>query len=377
MITPLVAGYLRRREVVVVMVLGALLLAGFGRDSRASFTAIALSLALLSWLLIPSGLNTFTCALPIRGRDLVMSRALAIVAVTVIPIVGWLAVEGMSGQLPPMMLLPGAWLSALALALGVAGAGAWIYHTVPDALPLPNKEVAGWKHVAERETGTDADTAWWSVLRAALPPTYALYCVLLISTAAVGTATLFYCLVLLSLPAMIRQRSAWLTSLPVPDRQRLHLVVLPTVAASVACIEIGRALQLPLLVRQGALSADYRIWLIDAALLMVVGVAVVLIMEIGGELSRRRSGLLALFLRELAVLPVAAIVVADIVLHARGAEGIIAITTRTLHNTVESSPVHAWSVLVLAVMLLVTAYALLANQFRRFGTAGGAGVTAA
>ena len=377
MIKSLVAGYLRQRAAVMVMLLGASLLTGFGGDSPAAFSAIVLSLALLAWQVVPSGINAFTSALPIRGRDLVMARMLGVVAVTVIPIVFWATLEASSNQTPATILLPGVRLAALALVIGVAGAGAWIHHTVPDALPLPINEGAGWIRVHEREAGTDAGTAWWSVVPTALPPIYALYCVLLVGTAAVGAATLFYCLVLLSLPGIIRRRSQWMAALPVSHRQRLQLIVVPSVVVSVVCIEIGRALRLSVLVRQEPLSADYRLWLIDAAVLMVLGVMVVLLTEVGGVLSRRRRGLVGLVLGELATLPVAAVVVADIVPRMRGTEGVITLTTRMLHGTAESSAVHAWSVLVLAVMVLVTAYALLEHQFRRSGTLTRAGVQAA
>jgi len=61
----------------------------------------------------------------------------------------------------------------------------------------------------------------------------------------------------------------------------------------------------------------------------------------------------------------------------RGTEGIVAVATRMLHETAASSTVHTWSVLVLAVMLLVTTCAMLEHQFRRSRTSGGAGVQAA
>jgi hypothetical protein len=165
--------------------------------------------------------------------------------------------------------------------------------------------------------------------------------------------------------------------LPVSYRQRLQLIVLPTVVASVACIMIGRALRLTVLARQEQLSADYRLWLIDAAVLMILGVMVVLLTEVGDALSRRRRGFVGLFLGELATLPVAAVVIADIVPRMRGTEGIVGLTTRMLHDTAASSAVHAWSVLVLAVMVLVTAYALLEHQFRRSGTLRDADMKAA
>jgi hypothetical protein len=367
MIAPLVAGYLRRRSAVIVMLLGAILLAGFGGDSRAAFTAIVLSLVLLSWQVVPSGVNAFTCALPIRGRDLVMARAIAIVVVTVVPIATWMTLAAISGQAPATVRLSGGLLAALAL--GAAAAGTWIHYTIPDALPLPINEARRRVDVAAGD-GEERGPTWLSVVRTALPPTYSLYCVLLVGAAAVGTAALFYCLILLSVPAMIRQRSEWLAALPVSDRRRLLLIVLPTVAASIACIEVGRLLHLPVLVRQERLSSDYRLWLIDAAVLAVLGVMVLLVAEIGGRLSRRRAGPSALFLRELATLPVAAILIADIVRRDRGAEGMTAIATRTLHDMADNSAVHAWSLLVLAVALLVTAYALLERQFRRSGTSG-------
>jgi len=201
--------------------------------------------------------------------------------------------------------------------------------------------------------------------------------VLLLGAAAAGIATPFYCLGLLVLPGIIRRRSRWLAALPLSHRRRLQLIVLPTVVASVACIEVGQALHLQVLVRQERLSADFRLWLIDAAVLMVLGVIVVLLAEVGGVLSRRRRGVVGLLPGELATLPVAAVLVADIVPRVRGTEGIVALTTRMLHGMAESSAVHAWSVLVLAVTLLVTAYALLEHQFRRSGTLPRADVQAA
>jgi hypothetical protein len=373
MIRTLVVAYLHQRAAVMIMLLGACLLTAFGGDSPAALIAIVLGMALLSWLAVPSGTNAFTCALPIRGRELVMSRVLGVVAVTVIPIVFWVTLAAGSEQTPATILLPGVRLAALALAIGVAAACAWIHYTVPDALPLPINGRDGWKRVPGR-TASDEGPPWWSVVRVAVPPIYALYCAVLIGTAAVGIATPFYCVGLLVLPAMIRRRTTLLPVLPVSDRQRLQLIVLPTVVASVACIMIGRALRLTVLVSQEQPSADYRLWLIDAAVLMVLGVIVLLLAEVGGVLSRRHPGIVGLVLGELATLPVAAVVVAEIVPRMRGTGGIVAHTARMLHGTAASSAVHAWSVLVLAVMLLVAAYSLLEREFRRSGTSPGASV---
>jgi hypothetical protein len=358
------------------MLLGACLLTAFGGDSPAALVAIVLGMAVLSWIVVPSGRNAFTCALPIRGADLVLSRVLGVVAVTVIPIVVWAALEWGSEQTPATILMPGVRLGALALAIGVAALGVWIHYTVPDALPLPINGRDGWKRVPGR-TASDEGTARWGVIRAALPPGYALYCVLLIGAAAVGVATPLYCLGLLALPGMIRRRSQRLDALPVSNRQRVQLAVLAAVLASVICIEIGRALQLSMLARREVLSADYRLWLIDAALLMVLGVMVVLLAEAGGELSRRGRGLAGILLGELVTLPVAAVLVAEIVPRVRGTDGIVAITTRMLHGMLHSSAVNAWSLVVLAVTLLITAYALVGRLFRRSETADGAGVQAA
>jgi hypothetical protein len=376
MIKPLVVAYLHQRSAVIVMLLGACLLTAFGGDSPAALVAIVLGMAVLSWIVVPSGRNAFTCALPIRGADLVLSRVLGVVAVTVIPIVIWAALEWGSEQTPATILMPGVRLGALALAIGVAALGVWIHYTVPDALPLPINGRGGWKRVPGR-TASDEGPSWWSVARVAVPPIYALYCAVLIGTAAVGVATPFYCLGLLVLPGMIRRRTTLLPVLPVSDRQRLQLIVLPTVVVSVACIMLGRALRLTVLARQEQLSADYRLWLIDAAVLMVLGVMVVLLGEAGDALSRRRRGFVGLVLGELATLPVAAVAIADIVPRMRGTEGIVGLTTRMLHDTAASSAVHAWSVLVLAVMVLVTAYALLEHQFRRSGTLRDADMKAA
>jgi hypothetical protein len=377
MMKPLVLAYLHQRAAVIVMLLGACLLTAFGNDDPVAFAAIVLGTAVLSWTVVPSGVNAFTCALPIRGGDLVMSRVIGAIAVAVIPVMGWTALEWGSEQTPATILMPGTRLAALAIALAVAAAGVLIHHVVPDALPLPINERVGGRRVADRAAGTDAGTARWGVIRAALPPGYALYCVLLIGAAAVGIATPVYCVLLLVLPGMIRQRTAWLTALPVPDHQRLRLIVLPTVIAFVACIEAGRVLQLSVSGRHGQLSGDWQVLLIHAALLLVLGVMVVILTEVDGILSRSRRGAVALLLRELATLPVAAVVVADIVLRMRGTEGITAITTRMLDGTSESSALHARSLLLLAVTLLVTAYALLEQQLRRSGTSSGSRMSAA
>ena len=125
------------------------------------------------------------------------------------------------------------------------------------------------------------------------------------------------------------------------------------------------------------LTGDWRVWLIEAVVLMTLGVVVVLLSEMDGVVSRRRRGTVALFLRELATLPVAAVIAAEIVLRLRGTDGLTALTARTLHDTAGSSAVRAWSVLVLAAMVLVTACALLEHQFRRSGTLPRADVQAA
>jgi len=314
--------------------------------------------------------------MPIRGRELVMSRVLAMIGVTAIPVVVWATTEVVTGSIPTI-LMPGVRLATLALALGAAGAVAWVHYAVSDALPIPFHRMAAWKDEPERETGVGRDTAWWSVARTALPPSYLLYCAVLVGAAAVGFATPVYCVVLLFIPAIIRQRTAWLTALPVSPRQRLRLIVLPTVVAFVACIELGRVLQLLGLGRGEQLSGDWRVWLIEAAVLVVLGLIVMLLTEVGDVLSRGRRGVVGDLLGELTIVPVAAVVVADILPRVRGTEGITALTRRTLHDTAASSAVHAWSLLVLAVVLLVTVYALLELQFRRSGTADGARAQAA
>jgi hypothetical protein len=362
---------------VIVMLLGACLLTAFGADDPAAFSAIAFGTAVLSWMVVPPGVNAFTCALPIRGGDLVMSRVLGAIAVAVIPIAGWAAVEWGSEQTPATILMPETRVAALALVIGVAGAGVLIRHTVPDALPLPINERGGRKRIRDRAAETDVDPAQWSVIRTALPPIFALYGALLIGAAAVGAATLVYGIVLLSLPGIIRRRSEWLDALPLSHRQRLQLIVVPTVLGSVACIMIGRVLQLSVFADREQLSADYRLWLIDAVVLMVLGVMVLLLSEVGGAVARRRRGVVGFFLGELATVAVAVVVVDDIVPRMRGMDGAVVLTTRMLHETAASSPVHAWSVLVLAVTLLVTAYALLEHQFRRSGTLRGADAQAA
>lgn len=377
MIKPLVARYLRQRPAVMVMLAGWFFLSEAGGDSRASLAVIVLGMALFAPLVIPSGVNAFTCALPIRGRDLIMSRVLAILAVPVIPVVTWVALGAMSGEPAPTILLPSVQLAALVAAFVGAAAVAWVHYTVPDALAIPYKEVAGSKQEPERRAGTGADAAWWSVARTALPPGYVLYCVLLVGAAVLGMATPLYCVILLFLPVIIRQRTAWLTALPVSDRQRLRLIILPTVLVFVTCIEVGRVLRLSVLERQEGLSGDWRVWMIDAAVLMVLGLMVVMLTEVDGVLSRRLRGTVALVLRELATLPVAAVIAVDIMLSIRGKAGIIALTTRILHDSTASYAVHAWSVIVPAVVLLVTAYLLLERQFRRSGTSGNAAAQAA
>lgn len=373
MTAALVARHLKKRPAVMVMLTGYFFLPELASESAAALGALVLGMVLFSWFVIPSEVSAFTCALPIRGRDLVMSRVLAMIGVTAIPVVAWATMEAVTGQIPTI-LQPGLRLAALAVALAAAGAVAWVHFTVPDALPIPFYRMAGRKDRPERKTGAGRDTAWWSVVRTALPPSFALYCVLLFGAAAVGFATPVYCIVLLFLPVMIRQRTTWLTALPVSHRQRLRLIVLPTVMAFVACIELGRVLHLSVPGRQEQLFGDWRLWLIDAAVLMVLGLIVVLLAEVDGALARWRRGAVALFLRELATLPVAAVIVVDIVLRLRGTEGIAALTARALHDTAGSSAVRAWSVLVVAVTLLVATYALLEHQFQRSGTSPGVAI---
>jgi hypothetical protein len=377
MIKPLVIAYLHQRAAVIVMLLASCLLTGWGADDPAVFSAIVLGTALLSWTAVPSGINAFTCALPIRGGDLVMSRVMGAIAVAVVPTMIWAGMQWGADQTPATILMPGVQLAALAIALGVAAAGVWIHHTVPDALPLPLNERGSRKRVAARPAGTNAGAAWWSVVASALPPIYALYCVWLVGTAVVGSAAPFYCLVLLSLPGIIRHRSEWVGALPLSHRQRVQLIVLPTVVVPAACVALGRALRARMLAGEEPLSADYRLWLIDAAVLMMLGVMVVLLIEVSGALSRRRRGVVGFFLGELPTVAVAAVVVADLVPRMRGTEGIVAVATRMLHETAASSTVHTWSVLALAVTLLVTSCVLLEHQFRRSGTSGNADVQAA
>jgi hypothetical protein len=140
---------------------------------------------------------------------------------------------------------------------------------------------------------------------------------------------------------------------------------------------LGRAVRLSVFAGQEQLSSDYRLWLIDAAVLVALGMMVMLLAEVGGGLARGRRGIVGFVLSELATFAVAAVVVADIVPRMRGTEGMIAHTARMLHETVASSAVHTWSLLVLALMVLVTAYALLEQQFRRSGTSAGADAQAA
>ena len=373
----LVARYLKQRPALMVMVTGWYFISNLADESTTALAALVAGMALFAPLVVPSGVSAFTCSLPIRGRDLVMSRVLAMIAVPVIPTVVWVAMDLASGQVPAALLMREAQVIALVAALGVAAVVAWVHYTVPDALPIPVNGRDARKHEPERKSGAGTDAAWWSVIRAALPPGYLLYCAALFGAAVMGIATPLYCVILLFLPAMIRRRREWLPALPVWDGQRLRLIMLPRVVVFVACIEVGRVLQLSVLKRQEQLAGDWRAWLIDAAVLMVVGVIVVLLTEVDGVLSRRLRGPFGLLLRELATLPVAAIIAADIVMRLRSTDGIVAYTTRTLHDTAASSVVHAASVLVLTATLLVTMYALLEHQFRRYGTSGNAGAQAA
>jgi hypothetical protein len=215
------------------------------------------------------------------------------------------------------------------------------------------------------------------VIRTVLPTTYLMFCALLVFAAAAGNATVFYCLAILSVAGLVRERSAWLASMPVSDRQRLLPIVLPAVATAVACREVDWLLHPPAPARHAGLFPHLRLWLIDATVIAALGVMLLILAEVGGRLSRGRVGRSALLLRGLPILPMAALLIADVVRRYQGEEGSIAWATHGLHGIAERSAVHAWSLLVLAAMLLVTAYVLLEHEFRRSGTSAGAGVSAA
>ena len=313
-------AYLARRHVahpvVALIVLPLLIVFAFVEPSDAFMAGFLLAmLVVLSWRL-PFGGTTFEAALPIRGREVVMARALATLALVLVPATVWIgasllrgsarvplttmvdltalaalgtllpcAVRGGSVGAPSLgrTVLAGGALAAAgigamrllppvaatsALLLSVAAMLVVIWMTVPDALqvagmsPSPSHERSApvareIQAESARRTTTPVDRRWyWPALRSALPGQMLMFYLLLIFAGAIGRPLTFFAIALLAGMGATRLRTGWLAAFPFSHRTRLLAIVVPTVVVSVCCVGLGELVGDAVVHRRAWLTSD-------------------------------------------------------------------------------------------------------------------------
>lgn len=263
---------------------------------------IVLILAMV-WVIIPPRPTAFEAALPVRGREVVMARviatlalmALAMSASITLPLLdrtmsfmlatrlwsllatyalgvvaallpyhlhrgslrspshirhalAWGAFAAVGGAvrylLPP---LAAAWLLALGAVAGITV----LWHSIPDALQLapaqcrPGRSKAPAPVVLStaghgRRTTSETGARWpLATLHAIVPWRLAVLYPFLIVVAMLGRSMIFFCIVVLAVYSTVRAHTRWLAALPLAERTRLLAVVLPSVVAITCCVGIG------------------------------------------------------------------------------------------------------------------------------------------
>lgn len=403
MIAYLVRRHLARLDPtwIGLLVVGVLAAMSFG---GASMTVLAV-VVILSWRNTPWRDEAgFECSLPIRGREVVMARALATLVpgllvaavwiaawrlrdpdafplttmldvaalVALVPLLphavtrgvpranaelltflAWAAVAALGAG--AMRVLPPAMTTSLS-ALAIVAVLAVIWTGVPDALPAAPAPPAT-SSAASTDGGSPTpptELDWpWAVARATVPLRAVMFYLVLFVGAMVGDPLPFFGLAVLAIPPMIRQRTRWLATMPLSHRARLLAMVVPGVVASAGCVAIGA-------VERGT-SATLGTWLVSGAALLTIGLSLMLLSALGRRWTRRRAPMMG---EALAALPVIAFVVADAGLEMRRGVGIKPMLYGVARGIGAAIPEHVWLALVIAAVPLAM-YALLEAEFRR------------
>lgn len=271
---------------------------------------------LFLWRVTPPRADVFEAALPIRGREVVIARMLATLALTALPVIVWIGARLLRGEgrastvlilevaalaawgelLPyavngrrldalPVAYTLATWaalaaigasaiyvlapLMALAVfSLGIAATFAMVWTGVPDALQLASSAPPAMRialvddarrasAAVERSVKADRETGWrWAVLRSALSANVVVLNVLLIAMATFGDAFVYFCIVTMSTANLVRQRTHWMSALPFSRRARLSMIVVPSVVLSGCCIALGGIIDIPPIRHVRSLARD-------------------------------------------------------------------------------------------------------------------------
>jgi hypothetical protein len=281
--------------------------------------AIALAVMMV-WRLVPPRPTAFEAALPVRGREVVMSRAIATLALMALPMAGSLGLPrlhpvvslmldrriasllavwalGVVATLLPYLIYGGsirppsrvrrvlAWgalavvgtssyyippaTAAWLLTFGAVAAIAVLWRSTPDALQLApcRPERSEGPAFASREAAPSLRSgrhlltgARWALvaLRSIVTWRVAIFYPLLVVSTLFGSSgmLMMFCLVTVSAYATTRMTTRWLAALPLTDRTRLLAVVLPSVVVSTLCVGLGSVIPAPMPRYENMLTRD-------------------------------------------------------------------------------------------------------------------------
>lgn len=257
--------------------------------------ALGLPFFFVIWRAMPRRGSRFEAGLPIHGRQIVLARMFSALLVVLLPLVAWAVaqlVRGHPDSSTPQMLEyvaiatlavmlpfaqrageltePAAWrvvvpwmllaaASALILDKLTAATGLVIFSlaivttcyvlqaAVPAALQVASMAIH--KHAsADAPTSGDAPTPpvsfapWRIVLRSTFSPRTIFWIPLLILGSWMGNSFFYLFIVTLSVTPIVRYRIRWMSALPLSNRSRLGMLLVPCVVVSLACLMIGRAI---------------------------------------------------------------------------------------------------------------------------------------
>ncbi|MEO6208633.1 MAG: hypothetical protein ABIQ10_00785 [Gemmatimonadaceae bacterium] len=245
------------------------------------------------WSWMPRRGGAFDAALPIRGRELFAARYLSALALMMLPFIvatvagvvsserdfsvgvvfEYMAIVALAtllpyglrpGQVsePPLWLIALVWaalagvsaivlhlldpFTGLALFLGatiIVGRALWM--DLPDSLQVARKHVVKNRPMPETLDRLNDATSflvpkrWLSIMRSQFSATAFLYYAFILFSAVAGTWLLALLITLSGLGSRLRYRMRWLEAYPLSHRARLLFLLLPTVGASMLCLEAG------------------------------------------------------------------------------------------------------------------------------------------
>ena len=272
----------------LVPVIAALMLLPFTRplDMVAIIPLVFLGATMLGATVAP-GSTLFDAALPIRGREIVMARAVAALGVVLLPLVAWIAMLLASGgsttvaqllaevallfafvatvphaiargvrihsapaSYVPRMAIAAATTAMLALcsplvvtatfATGIAIAllGVWLF--VPDALQLSTSRTRR-SPMSRTDAVTVMDAGWrWPIIQASVHPILLILCLNLLWMAAfLGSGVVSVAILTMIVPDVGESRMRWMAALPLSHRARLIAAITPSVLFPALSIVIG------------------------------------------------------------------------------------------------------------------------------------------